>query len=104
MAIDIHLVTRATMSGTPEALVESDGDNDKRNGIEAVLIAIDDSVDTTDALIRTRASTVLNAAGYDLPAAYFTDNVQVAGAVSSQVLDTAGDYALFGDFKELSQS
>jgi hypothetical protein len=94
MAIDIHLVART----------ESEGDNNKRDGIEAVLIAIDDSVDTTAALVRARAATVLSAAGYDLPSDYFDANTEIATGVTSQALDTAGDYMLFGDYKELSEA
>lgn len=94
MAIDIHLVSRA----------DSEGDNNKRNGIEAVLLAVDDSVDTTAALIQARAATVLNAAGYDLPADYFNANLEIASGVTTQALDTAGDYALFGDYKALNDS
>jgi hypothetical protein len=85
MAIDIHLVER-TITG---------GENDKRNDIEAVLIAIDDAVDTTGALIQARAATVLNANGMDLPADYFDANTEIATGVTAQALDTAGDHILF---------
>jgi len=94
MAIDIHLVERT----------DSEGDNDKRDGIEAVLIAVDDSVDTTDALVQARAATVLAAAGYGIPTGYFNDNTEIASGVTSQALDTAGDYMLFGEYKALSEA
>lgn len=80
MAVVTHLVTRTVTAG----------DNQLTNDVHAVLIAIDDAVDTTGALIRARALTVANANGYNLPAAYFDANVLVS------TFDAAGDHAVFG--------
>lgn len=76
MAIVVHLVERT----------ENDGDNDVRNDIHAVLVAIDDAVDTTGALIQARAVTVCQANGQDLPTGYFDTNRLV-----STTLDAADD-------------
>jgi len=79
MAVVAHLVERTA----------SAGDNDIRNGISSVIVAIDDAVDTTDALIQARAVTVLTAAGLDIPEGYFNTNRSVAGT-----FDAAGDVFL----------
>ena len=80
MAIVAHLVERTF----------SEGDNGVRNGIHSVIVAVDDSVDTTNALVQARAVTVLNADGYDIPTGYFDTNRSVAGT-----FDAAGDRVLF---------
>jgi len=82
MAIVAHLVERTF----------SDGDNDLRDSIRATIVAIDDAVDTTAALIQARAVTVLNAAGFDLPVGYFNTNRSVVAT-----FDAAGDNAVFED-------
>lgn len=79
MAIVAHLVERTACQG----------DNDIRNGISSVIVAIDDAVDTTDALVQARAVTVLVAAGFDIPTGYFDVNRSVAGT-----FDAAGDVCL----------
>lgn len=80
MAIVAHLVER----------VFDDGDNDLRNGIRAIIVAIDDAVDTTGALIQARAVTVLNARNFDIPVGYFGTNRVVVSTFAA-----AGDLALF---------
>lgn len=79
MAIVAHLVERA----------QSEGDNDIRNGITAVLLAINDAVDTTAALIQARAVTVCVANGIDLPVGYFDTNRLAT------VWDAADDISVF---------
>lgn len=80
MAIVAHLVERT----------KSDGENDVRNGIRAVIVAINDAVDTTGLLIQARAVTECVAAGFDIPALYFDTNRSVAG-----VWDAADDVTIF---------
>lgn len=80
MAIVAHLVERSA----------NDGDNDVRDGIRAVIIGIDDAVDTTSALILARAVTVCLAEGFDLPVGYFDTNRAVA-----TVWDAAADITVF---------
>lgn len=64
------------------------------DGVVGVVLAIDDAVDTTDALVRARAVTVLNAAGFSLPTGYF-DNNRLA-----TVYDAADDVTVFsGDIR-----
>lgn len=84
MAIVAHLVERT----------QGDGDNNVRNGIHSVIVAIDDTVDTTAALIQARAVTVCQAAGLDIPSGYFDANRSVAGT-----FDAADDVAIFGPTK-----
>ena len=84
MAIVAHLVERA----------EADGDNDTRNAIRAVIVAIDDAVDTTDLLVQARAVTVCQANNLDIPPLYFDTNRSVAG-----VFDAADDVAIFSASK-----
>lgn len=86
MAIVAHLVERTA----------SAGDNGIRNGIVMAIVAINDAVDTTGALIRARAVTVLNAQGQDLPAGYFDANRAIAAT-----FDAAGDHAVFSGPKVL---
>lgn len=84
MAIVAHLVERTA----------SAGDNDKRDKIVAAIIAVDDAVDTSDALVRARGVTLLRAAGHDLPDGYFDANRAVAAT-----FDAAGDLAVFSGLK-----
>lgn len=81
MAVVAHLVQRVADPG--DFVID---------GIEAVIIAIDDAVDTTDALIRARARTVINTAlgANKLPVGYFTANRGVAA-----VWNAAGDVTVF---------
>jgi hypothetical protein len=79
MAIVAHLIERDIDPG--DFVID---------GVAAVVLAIDDAVDTTDALVRARARTVLNAAGFQLPAGYFTSNTAIAA-----VYDAAGDVTVF---------
>jgi len=80
MAIVAHLVERSITAG----------DNGTRDGIVMAIVAINDAVDTTGALIQARAVTVLNAQGHDLPAGYFDTNRAIAAT-----FDAAGDLAVF---------
>lgn len=66
MAVVAHYVER-----TPDA------SDFTINGIRGVLIAIENTVDTTAALIQARAVTVLNAQGLNIPPGYFNANRQV---------------------------
>ena len=84
MAIVAHLVERT----------ESGGDNNTRNGIHAVIVAIDDAVDTTAALIQARAVTECVAAGFDVPSGYFDANRGIAA-----VWDAADDVTIFKSSK-----
>jgi hypothetical protein len=85
MAIVAHLVER-TLSA---------GDNDVRDGIAAVIVAINDAVDTTGALIQARAVTVLNAQGKDLPVGYFDVNRSIVAT-----FDAADDMFLVSGAKD----
>lgn len=82
MALVAHMVER----------LFDDGDNDLRDGIRAVLINIDDAVDTTGALIQARAVTVANTNGHNLPTGYFTSNRLVTGT-----WDAADDFSMFAN-------
>lgn len=81
MAIVAHLVEHPA----------DDGLNDVRDGIHAMIIAVDNAVDTTDALVQARGVTVANAQGHDLPAGYFSANTLLSA------FDAAGDHAIFTD-------
>ena len=85
MAIVAHLVER----------IQEDGQNNIRDSIRAMVVAIDDAVDTTAALIQARGVTIANAQGHDLPTGYFTSNTAMS------TFDAAGDHAIFTD--KLSQ-
>lgn len=93
MAIDLHLLEREF----------DDGDNDTRNGIRSMLVAIDDAVDTTDAAVQARGATLLNANGFNVPSDYFTSNRQIAVGDQSLVFDAAGDFAVFGKGGKLAE-
>lgn len=84
MAIATYLVSRSPRGG-----------DTRIDTVQAMLLAIDDEVDTDDDSILARAVTVANARGYDVPPDYF----DVATAVST--FDAAGDHAVFGS--KLSQ-
>ena len=84
MAIVAHLVERT----------ESGGDNNLRNGIHAVIVAIDDAVDTTGALIQARAVTVCVAEGLDIPVGYFDANRSIVAT-----FDAADDVAIWDSNK-----
>lgn len=83
MAVVAHYVER-----TPSA-----GDNNVINGIKGVILAIDNAVDTTAALIRARAVTVLNAQGLNLPTGYFNANrlISTSFASAGKCVVNAGD-------------
>lgn len=83
MAVVAHYIER-----TPSA-----GDNSVINGIRGVILSIDDAVDTTAALVRARAVTVLNAQGLDIPPGYFNANRRInAGfATAGKCIVNAGD-------------
>lgn len=80
MALVNHMVER----------LFDDGDNDLRDGIRAMLLNIDDAVDTTSALIQARAVTVANTNGHNLPVGYFTSNRLVTGEWNA-----ADDFSMF---------
>lgn len=80
MAIVAHLVEKT----------KADGQNDVRDGIRAVIVAINDGVDTTNALIQARAVTVCQAAGLNIPSGYFDTNRSVEAT-----FDAASDNAIF---------
>ncbi len=86
MPIVAHLVEKT----------ESDGQNDVLDGVRSVLLAIDDAVDTTGALIQARAVTVMNANGFNLPTGYFDANRLVTGT-----WDAAGDITVVSGSKVL---
>jgi hypothetical protein len=66
MAVVVHYVER-----TPDA------SDFTVNGIRGVILAIENTVDNTAALIQARAVSVLNSHGMDLPAGYFNANRQI---------------------------
>jgi len=80
MAVVAHVVEK-TVTGVESNVID---------GIRMCIVAIDNAVDTTDALVRARAVTVLNAHGFKLPAGYFDAN-----ALAS-TYDTAGDFDVWG--------
>ncbi len=84
MAIVVHLIERTA----------SQGDNNLRDGIRMVLLAIDDAVDTTAAAIQARGVTVLKARGVDLPQGYFNANRLV-----SSTFNVAGEHAVWNGRK-----
>ena len=62
--------------------------------VVGMVIAIDDAVDTTDALVRTRGETVANTNGFAVPVGYFTNNRLAT------VYDAADDVTIFsGDIR-----
>jgi len=80
MATVVHLVEK-----TPTG-----GENDIRDDIRSMIIAVDSVVDTTSALVQARAVTVAVANGHDIPPGYFDTNRVIA-----TVWDAVGDYSLF---------
>ncbi|UUV44782.1 hypothetical protein RCRUDOLPH_15 [Rhodobacter phage RcRudolph] len=82
MAIAVYAVTRSPRGG--DQLV---------NDIEGMILAIDDAVDTSAALIRARAVTVANANGQALPPGYF----DVATNITA--FNVAAECIIFGDVK-----
>jgi len=63
MAVVVHYIER-----TPDA------SDFTINGIRGVILAIENTVDNTAALIQARAVTVLNAQGQNIPPGYFNAN------------------------------
>jgi len=83
MAVVVHVVWKDVDPG--DSLSDT---------VVGMVLAIDDAVDTTDALIRTRGETVANANGFALPAGYFNNNR------ISTVYDAADDVTIFsGDIR-----
>lgn len=78
MAIVAHVVWKSVDPG-----------DSQYNGVVGCVLAIDDAVDTTAALIQARAVTVLNAAGFSLPVGYFDSNRLAT------VYDAANDVTVF---------
>lgn len=84
MAVVVHLVERTA----------SRGENNLRDGIRMVLLAVENTVDTTPALIMARAVTVLRARGVDLPDGYFN-----ATRLVSTTFNVAGEHAVWNGSK-----
>jgi len=86
MAIVAHFVEKT----------DSGGQNDVLNGVRSVVLAIDDAVDTTGALIQARAVTVLNTNGGDYPTGYFDTNrlVSTTWDAADDITVVAGDKVL----------
>lgn len=78
MAIVNHLLIH-TVAGGSRVL----------NEITHMLLAIDDTVDTSAALIRARGVTVANAAGIALPVGYFDNSRALT------LYNAAGEFTLF---------
>ena len=68
--------------------------NNNVNDIASVILAIDDAVDTTGALIQARAVTVANANGEDLPEGYFDTNRSIVATFNA-----AADVAIISGVK-----
>ena len=87
MAIVAHFIWRSMDTGSQQV-----------DGVTGMVLAIDDAVDTTDALVQARAVTVANdtlandGAALNLPAGYFDNNRAIA-----TVYDAAGDVSLIAD-------
>lgn len=78
MAIVAHVVWKTVDPG-----------DSQYDGVVGCVLAIDDAVDTTAALIQARAVTVLNANGFSLPTGYFDSNRLAT------VYDAADDVTVF---------
>jgi hypothetical protein len=78
MAVVAHVVERTMKPGMGTV-----------DGIVAMVLAIDNAVDTDAAAIKARAVTVANAAGIPLPDDYFDTNRLVS------TYDAAGDVTMF---------
>ena len=103
MAAVIYLVRR----------ISPTADNNRRDSVEAVLITVDNAVQTSDDLIRQYTRDALNAAGFNLPEGYFHSTNLIADAVLlGQSYDTPGNYLVFtgitheetGFFNRLTES
>lgn len=79
MAIAVYVLTRSTTGGSQFI-----------NGVEGMVLAIDDAVDTTAALIKARGVTVANANGQALPPNYFDTATNVTA------FNTAAECMIFG--------
>lgn len=78
MAVVAHYIYKTVDPGDPVI-----------DGVAAVILAIDNAVDTSDALVKARAVTVLNAKlGNKFPSGYFTDNRLAS------TYDAAGDVSI----------
>lgn len=77
MAVVSYLVSRSDRAGDTVL-----------NNLHGMLLAIDNAVDTSDALILARAVTVANAQGHPLPAGYFDTLQPFTG------FDVAGEYVI----------
>ena len=78
MAVVAHVVEKTAKPG-----------HNLINGVVAMVLAIDDAVDTTAALIKDRAVTVARAEGHPLPDDYFDTNRLVS------TYDAADDVTIF---------
>jgi hypothetical protein len=71
-------------------LIHTDsGGNTYINGVTHMLLAIEDTIDTTPALIRARGVTVANANGQALPPGYFDASRALT------VYNVAGEHTMF---------
>ena len=83
MAIVAHVVWK-----------DIDPGDSQSDTVVGMVVAINDAVDTTDALVRTRGETVANANGFVLPVGYFNNNRLAT------VYDAADDVTIFsGDIR-----
>lgn len=78
MAVVAHVVEKTVKPG-----------HNLVNGVVAMVLAIDNAVDTTDALVKARGVTVARAKGHPVPDGYFDTNRLVS------TYDAAGDATIF---------
>lgn len=79
MAIAAYLVSRSPRAG--DTIIDN---------VHAMIVAIDDAVDTTPTAVRQRGVTVAKAQGFKLPDNYFDTSVALTA------FDAAGDRVIFG--------
>lgn len=79
MAVASYLIRRTPRAG-----------NQTVDDLTAMLLAIDDAVDTSEALVLARAVTVARAQGHPVPTGYFDS------ATTLSAFATAGEYVLLG--------
>ena len=81
MATVVHLVEKKTTVGG--------GADNVRNRVKSMIVAVDNLVDTTDALVQARAQIVAAANGQDIPVGYFDTNRALAAT-----WDAVGDFTI----------
>ena len=85
MAIAVHLVEKK--------LSTAGNVNDVRDRIQTVLVAVDDTADTTGALIQARAQILAVANGHDIPVGYFDTNRLIG--IGTGIWNAIGDFTIF---------